>query len=305
LENIIASGALADILAAGARVTEPVCGFCIGNSQSPQTNAVSVRTSNRNFFGRSGTRNAQVYLLSPESAAAAAITGKITDPRHLGIKYPQVQMPERFYIDDSMIILPSLESVEIYRGPNIGEPPHNTQTPECIEGVVTIKVGDKITTDHIIPAGSRMKYRSNVPEYSKFVFEIEDEGFAQRAAAYRDSGKHNIIVAGIGYGQGSSREHAAICPMFLGVKAVLAKSFERIHAANLINFGIIPLTFANDADYEQINPGDEVIIADVRRLLAENKPLTARINGMEIAVNCSLSDRQRQILLAGGMLGMG
>ena len=305
LENIIASGALADILAAGARVTEPVCGFCIGNSQSPQTKAVSVRTSNRNFFGRSGTKDAQVYLLSPESAAAAAITGKITDPRHLGIKYPQIQMPERFYIDDSMIITPSLSSVEISRGPNIGEPPHNTQTPECIEGVVTIKVGDKITTDHIIPAGSRMKYRSNVPEYSKFVFEIEDEGFAQRAAAYRDSGKHNIIVAGIGYGQGSSREHAAICPMFLGVKAVLAKSFERIHAANLINFGIIPLTFANDADYEQINPGDEVIIADVRRLLAENKPLTARINGMEIAVNCSLSDRQRQILLAGGMLGMG
>ncbi|MDI6780963.1 MAG: aconitate hydratase [bacterium] len=304
LSNIALNGALADLLSAGARITEPVCGFCIGNSQSPQTNAVSLRTSNRNFFGRSGTRDAQVYLLSTESAAAAVITGKITDPRHLGMEYPQLQSLERFYTDDSMIILPSLRSVEIYRGPNIGEPPHNTPVPESIQGVVTIKVGDKITTDHIIPAGSRMKYRSNIPEYSKFVFEIEDESFANRATAYRDSGKHNIIVAGIGYGQGSSREHAAICPMFLGVKAVLAKSFERIHAANLINFGIIPLTFANDADYEQINAGDEVIIANIRESLAENKPLTARINGREIDVHCSLSDRQRQILLAGGMLGM-
>ncbi|MFH1860792.1 MAG: aconitate hydratase [bacterium] len=303
LSNIAMNGALSDLLDAGARITEPVCGFCIGNSQSPQTNAVSVRTSNRNFFARSGTKDAQVYLLSPESAAAAAITGKMTDPRHLNMEYPQIHMPERFYTDDSMIILPSLSLVEIYRGPNIGEPPHNTPTPECIQGVVTIKVGDKITTDHIIPAGSRMKYRSNIPEYSKFVFEIEDEGFANRAKAYRDSGKHNIIVAGIGYGQGSSREHAAICPMFLGVKAILAKSFERIHAANLINFGIIPLTFATDADYEQINAGDEVVISNIRKLLTENKPLTARINDREIAVNYSLSERQRQILLAGGMLG--
>ncbi len=305
LSNIALNGALADLLAAGARITEPICGFCIGNSQSPQTNAVSLRTSNRNFFGRSGTKDAQVYLVSPESAAAAVITGRITDPRHLGMEYPQPQMPERFYTDDSMIIGPSLSSTEIYRGPNIGKPPSNTPIPESIQGVVTIKVGDKITTDHIIPAGSRMKYRSNVPEYSKFVFEIEDEGFAKRAAAYRDSGRHNIIVAGIGYGQGSSREHAAICPMFLGVKAVLAKSFERIHAANLINFGIIPLTFANDADYEQIDAGDEVIIADIRGLLAENKPLKAKINGREVDINCSLSDRQRQILLAGGMLGRG
>lgn len=304
LSNIAMNGALADILSAGARITEPVCGFCIGNSQSPQTNAVSVRTSNRNFLGRSGTRDAQVYLLSPESAAAAAITGKITDPRHLGIEYPQIQMPERFYTDDSMIILPSMGSVKIYRGPNIGEPPYNTPMPESIQGVVTIKVGDKITTDHIIPAGSRMKYRSNIPEYSRFVFEIEDERFAIRAIDYRDSGKHNIIVAGIGYGQGSSREHAAICPMFLGVKAVLAKSFERIHAANLINFGIIPLTFAKESDYEQINAGDEIIISGIRKLLAENKPLTAKINTREIAVNYALSDRQRQILLAGGMLGM-
>jgi aconitate hydratase len=305
LSNIAINGALSDLLSAGARITEPVCGFCIGNSQSPQTNAVSVRTSNRNFFGRSGTKDAQVYLLSPEGAAAAAITGKITDPRHLGMEYPQVQMPERLYTDDSMIILPSLKSIEIYRGPNIGEPPHNTPIPECIQGIVTIKVGDKITTDHIIPAGSRMKYRSNIPEYSKFVFEIEDEGFANRATTYRDSGKHNIIVAGIGYGQGSSREHAAICPMFLGVRVVIAKSFERIHAANLINFGIMPLTFANDADYEQINAGDEVIISDIRKLLTENKPLTARINGREIAVDYFLSDRQRQILLAGGMLEIG
>jgi len=302
LENIAMNGALADLLAAGARVTEPVCGFCIGNSQSPQTNAVSVRTSNRNFFGRSGTRDAQVYLLSPESAAAAAITGKMTDPRDLGMEYPQVQTPERFYTDDSMIITPSLSLVEIYRGPNIGEPPYNTPIPEDIQGIVTIKVGDKITTDHIIPAGSRMKYRSNISAYSKFVFEIEDEGFANRATDYRDKGKHNIIVAGIGYGQGSSREHAAICPSFLGVKVVLAKSFERIHAANLINFGIIPLTFVMEADYEQINAREEVMIPNVRELLAENKPLIAQINNREIAVNYSLTDRQRQILLAGGML---
>ena len=252
LENLAKEGAVAELLSTGARITEPVCGFCIGNSQSPQTNAVSIRTSNRNFLGRSGTKSAEVYLTSPETAVAAVITGKMTDPRDLGMDYPQVKMPEKFYIDDSMIVSPSdiPEQVQIYRGPNIGEPPFNSPMPANISGIVTIKVGDKITTDHIIPAGSRMKYRSNVPKYSEFVFEIVDNTFYKRAVEYRDKGKHNIIVGGLSYGQGSSREHAALCPMFLGVKVVIAKSFERIHSANLINFGIIPLTFKTETDYD-------------------------------------------------------
>ncbi len=306
IENISREGALADLYAAGARITEPICGFCIGNSQSPQTNAVSIRTSNRNFLGRSGTKSANLYLTSPETAAVAVITGKLIDPRELGIEYPKVEMPERFYIDDSMIIPPSdtPEKIEIYRGPNIGEPPSNPPLPEHILGVVTIKVGDKITTDHIIPAGSRMKYRSNVPKYAEFVFEIVDDTFHKRAVEYREKGKHNIVVGGISYGQGSSREHAALCPMFLGVKAVIAKSFERIHSANLINFGIIPLTFKSDSDYEDIDAGDELEIPNVRELLSKNEPLVVknRTKGTEFEVTYTLSQRQRDIVLAGGML---
>lgn len=306
IENISREGALADLYSAGARVTEPICGFCIGNSQSPQTNAVSIRTSNRNFLGRSGTKSANLYLTSPETAAAAVITGKLTDPRELGIEYPKVEMPERFYIDDSMIIPSSdtPEKIEIYRGPNIGEPPSNPPLPEHISGVVTIKVGDKITTDHIIPAGSRMKYRSNVPKYAEFVFEIVDDTFHKRAVEYREKGKHNIIIGGVSYGQGSSREHAALCPMFLGVKAVIAKSFERIHSANLINFGIIPLTFKSDSDYEGIDGGDELEIPNVRELLSKNEALVVknRTKGTEFEVTYTLSQRQRDIVLAGGML---
>jgi aconitate hydratase len=306
LENLAREGALADLLSIGARITEPVCGFCIGNSQSPQTDAVSIRTSNRNFFGRSGTKSAKLYLTSPETAAASLITGKLTDPRDLKMDYPQVEMPEKFYIDDSMIILPSdtPEQVQIYRGPNIGEPPSNPPMPADISGVVTIKVGDKITTDHIIPAGSRMKYRSNVPKYSEFVFEIVDDTFYKRAVEYRDKGKHNIIVGGLSYGQGSSREHAALCPMFLGVKAVIAKSFERIHSANLINFGIIPLTFKTESDYDIIDSGDEIQIPNIRKVLSENEPLIIKnlTKGKNFEVNYELSERQRNILLAGGML---
>jgi aconitate hydratase len=306
IENLAKEGALADLYSTGARITEPVCGFCIGNSQSPQTEAVSIRTSNRNFFGRSGTKDANLYLTSPETAAASLLTGKMTDPRDLGIDYPSVEMPERFYIDDSMILLPSKtpDEVQIYRGPNIGEPPTNSPMPADISGVVTIKVGDKITTDHIIPAGSRMKYRSNVPKYSEFVFEIVDDTFYKRASEIRDNGKHNIIVGGLSYGQGSSREHAALCPMFLGVKAVIAKSFERIHSANLINFGIIPLTFKTESDYDQINSGDELEIPDIRKVLSENKPLIVKnlTKGEQCEVNYELSERQKNILLAGGML---
>ena len=306
LENLAREGALADLLSTGARITEPICGFCIGNSQSPQTNAVSIRTSNRNFLGRSGTKSAKLYLTSPETAAAAVITGKMTDPRDLGIGYPQVEMPERFYIDDSMIVPPSdtPEQVQIYRGPNIGEPPSNTPMPANISGIVTIKVGDKITTDHIIPAGSRMKYRSNVPKYSEFVFEIVDDTFYKRAVEYRDKGKHNIVVGGLSYGQGSSREHAALCPMFLGVKAVIAKSFERIHSANLINFGIIPLTFKSESDYDEIDSGDEIEIPNIRDLISKNEPLIVKnlVKRKDFEVNYELSERQRNILFAGGML---
>jgi len=306
LENLAREGALTNLLSTGARITEPVCGFCIGNSQSPQTDAVSIRTSNRNFFGRSGTKSAKLYLTSPETAAASLITGKLTDPRDLKMDYPQVEMPEKFYIDDSMIISPSdtPEQVQIYRGPNIGEPPSNPPMPANISGIVTIKVGDKITTDHIIPAGSRMKYRSNVPKYSEFVFEIVDDTFYKRAAEYRDKGKHNVIIGGLSYGQGSSREHAALCPMFLGVKVVIAKSFERIHSANLINFGIIPLTFKTESDYDGIDSGDEIQIPNIRKVISKNEPLIVKnlTKGKDFEVNYELSERQRNIILAGGML---
>jgi aconitate hydratase len=308
LENISRDGYLSLLLAAGARLVEPTCGFCIGNSQSPNSAAVSLRTSNRNFEARSGTKDAQVYLVSPETAAAAVLTGTITDPRDLGIPYPKVKMPKRFHIDDSMFIKPGdtedPSSVTIVRGPNIGDPPLNTPYPDSIQGVVAIRVGDKITTDHIIPAGARMKYRSNIRKYSEFVFENVDAEFSKRAAQHRDAGLHNIIVAGVSYGQGSSREHASICPSFLGVKAVIAKSFERIHAANLVNFGILPLSFVKESDYDTVQPGDKLEIANVRTLLAGSEQFAVRNSskGTEFEVNCQLSERERKIILAGGSL---
>jgi len=309
LENITQDGGLASFLSAGARIAESACGFCIGNSQSPKTDAVTIRTSNRNFLGRSGTKSAQAYLTSPETAAAAVITGELTDPRDLedmGIAYPNIKMPAQFYINDSMFIPPSEhpESIEIYRGPNIGDPPSSTPLPEAIRGEITIKVGDKITTDHIIPAGSKMKYRSNVPKYSEFLFEIVDPTFHDRAGSIRDAGKHNIIVAGVSYGQGSSREHAALCPMYMGVRAVIAKSLERIHTANLINFGIIPLTFASDEDYNGINQGDEIEIPNIRTIVKEGGKLIARnkTQGTEFELAYHLSDRQKETILAGGTL---
>ena len=309
LENILREGALADLIFAGARIAESACGFCIGNSQSPKTDAVSIRTSNRNFLGRSGTKSAQVYLTSPETAAAAVITGKMTDPRNLeniGIIYPDIKMPEKFYIDDSMFLYPSEyhEGEEIYRGPNIGDPPKSIPMPETISGEITIKVGDKITTDHIIPAGSKMKYRSNVPKYSEFVFEVVDPTFHDRASKIRDMGKDNIIAGGLSYGQGSSREHAALCPMYLGVRAVIAKSVERIHMANLINFGIIPLTFKNDSDYDSVEQGDEIEIPNIRKIINEGGAVVVKnkTKGTEFEVDYTLSDRQRDIILAGGTL---
>jgi predicted aconitate hydratase len=306
LEMIAKNGAMADIVAAGARILESTCGFCIGSGQAPKTDAISVRTSNRNFEGRSGTKSARVYLASPESAVAAALNGGIIDPRDLGIPYPEIALPEHFWIDDSMILPPAKDplSVTIYRGPNIGDPPAAEPLPDNIRGVVTIKVGDKITTDHIMPAGSRLKYRSNIRKYAEFVFEGVDASFPKRALENKKAGIHNIVIAGESYGQGSSREHAAICPMYLGVKTVIARSFERIHAANLINFGILPLTFANDADYDSIEANDTIEIANIRAALENGSDLTLNdmTNGRKVQLHCSLSMRQRDILLAGGML---
>jgi aconitate hydratase len=306
LEMIAKNGALADIIAAGARILESTCGFCIGAGQAPKTDAVSIRTSNRNFEGRSGTKGARVYLASPESAVAAALTGMITDPRDLGIAYPLIESPSEFWIDDSLVLPPSPvpESVTVFRGPNIGDPPATDALPDIMKGVVTIKVGDKVTTDHIMPAGSRLKYRSNIPKYAEFVFEGLDPQFAKKALVNRKAGVHNIIVAGASYGQGSSREHAAICPAYLGVKAVIARSFERIHAANLINFGILPLTFANAADSDTLSTNDAVEIPDVRTSLERRAAISLRniTNNRTILLECSLSPRQREILLAGGML---
>ncbi|MGA9098125.1 MAG: aconitate hydratase [Methanotrichaceae archaeon] len=307
LNTIAMNGALSDLISFGARVLESACGFCIGNSISPKTDSVSVRTSNRNFKGRSGTPSANIYLTSPVVAAAAALTGRITDPRMLDIAFPKIEMPDRFEIDDCMII-PPLPSdmrgkVKISRGPNIGEPPVNGPMPEDIRGLVTIKVGDLVTTDHIMPAGSRLKYRSNVPKYSEFVFEPLDKEFCGRATGLRDKGVHNLIVAGTSYGQGSSREHAALCPMYLGVKAVIAKSIERIHAANLVNFGIVPLYFADESDYDSFEQGEKIIISGIRTALESGcSEVKAKINGKEIKLKTHLSGRQRDILLAGGLL---
>ena len=307
LEMIARDGALLDLVRAGARILESACGFCLGIGQSPQTNAVSLRTNNRNFEGRTGTRSAQVYLVSPEVAGVAAFTGELTDPRTLGLDYPAVEMPTQFVIDDSMFIFPGGPNpkVDIYRGPNIGDPPRTELCADRIAGMVTIKVGDKITTDHIIPAGQYLKYRSNIPCYAQVVFERVDPTFAERAARNRDAGVDNVIVAGDSYGQGSSREHAAICPMHLGVKAVIAKGFERIHVANLINFGIVPLVFVHARDYDRIEQGDRIEIPEVRVRLERGEPLALidETKGIAIPLRCELSRRQRTVLLAGGVLG--
>lgn len=301
-------GSLTDLLKSGARLLENACGFCIGNSQSPGTDGVSLRTSNRNFEGRSGTRTGKIYLVSPETAAVAAIEGVFRDPRRApAYKAPRVREPDEFSIDDALLIQPPPAGtpVDIFRGPNIGAPPVNVLLPEALRAVVAIKVGDKITTDHIMPAGARLKYRSNIPAYSAFVFEGVDAEFARRAGAARDRGLHNLIVAGSSYGQGSSREHAALCPMYLGVKAVLAKSIERIHRANLINFGIVPLTFADPADYERIGAGEEWQVDEVRRVIesgAGELCLVGPAGTAPIRALLELTARQRAIVLSGGLL---
>ena len=305
---LASDGSLAKMIASGARILESACGFCIGNHQSPNTNGISLRTSNRNFEGRSGTKSGQLYLVSPESAALSAIAGTFVDPLgDHGIPYPQVSMPKEFIIDDRMFIFPPLDGsqVEIVRGPNIGNPPVNTPLEKNLKGVVALKVGDKITTDHIMPAGARLKYRSNIPEYSKYVFEPVDPLFPARAAKNRDAGVGNVIVAGASYGQGSSREHAAICPMFLGVKAVVAVSIERIHQNNLCNFGIVPLTFKDEKDYQDISEGDELVIEDIVSQISTGTVLLNDITAnRSFALDCHCTGEQREMLLAGGLLNV-
>ena len=311
LAMLAKEGLLATLVAAGARILESACGFCIGNSLSPVTDGVSLRTSNRNFEGRSGTPSAGVYLVSPETAAVAAIQGRIVDPSLTDEpKYPRVNQPKSFDVDDSMFIFPPKKTeaaeVEIVRGPNIGTVPGSERLPASLDGVVAIKVGDKITTDHIMPAGQRLKYRSNVKKYATFVFENTDPEFAARAATSRDAGKANVIVAGESYGQGSSREHAALCPRFLGVRAVVAKSIERIHLANLINSGIVPFLFDRAEDYEKVEQGDELTIAGVKKAVeGDGKAVLAMKRGeqsLDIPVKTKLSDREKGILVAGGLL---
>ena len=305
-------GLMGRLVDAGARILENACGFCIGNSFAPRTEAVSLRTSNRNFEGRSGAASANIYLVSPETAAVSALYGRIVDPRMIEeLKCPRVSPPKKFDVDDSMFMLNSEpdDSVEIVKGPGIGEVPRNEPLADEISGSVVIKVGDKITTDHIMPAGPRLKYRSNVEAYSKYVFENVDSQFAERAAQVRDEGKACVIVAGDSYGQGSSREHAALCPMYLGVKVVVAKSFERIHLSNLINFGIAPFIFDRPKDFENIDKGDAVFIGGIADAVANGGTVVMRIEKesgktFETRLKSVLSARQRKILQAGGLLNM-
>ena len=308
LEMVSRNGALADIISSGARILENACGFCIGNSMAPKTNSVSVRTSNRNFYGRSGTSSADVYLVSPELAVAAALSGKLSDPREYFTEeeFPNIDMPGRFILDESMFLKPSSSpsDVPIVRGPNIGDPPSNGPLPEKFQGEITILVGDKITTDHIMPAGNRLKYRSNIPKYAEFVFEHEDPEFAVRALVLKAKGTANIIVAGESYGQGSSREHAAICPMFLGVKLVIAKSIERIHRANLINFGIIPAIFEKASDYGLLAKGDQVSIDNIRDGVKNGRIILRKSDGKTIAVVADLTEREKEMVLAGGLINV-
>ncbi len=304
LSMLAENGALAIMLEAGARVLESACGPCIGMGQSPNSGGISLRTFNRNFEGRSGTADGQIYLVSPELAAASAITGVLTDPRTLG-KMPQFKMPKKFMVNDNMIVPPvdeaDMESVEVLRGPNIKPFPTSEPMPEEISAKVSLKVGDNITTDHIMPAGAKiLPLRSNIPEISKYCFAVCDETFHDRAL---EMGK-SIIVGGSNYGQGSSREHAALAPLYLGVKAVITKSFARIHMANLINAGIIPMTFANEADYEKIDGNDELKISDVAGQIANGNTIkvTNETKGFDFECIVNFSDRQKDMLYAGGLL---
>jgi len=301
LNMLAKNGALSDLISAGARILESACGPCIGMGQAPATGAISIRTFNRNFYGRSGTKSASVYLVSPEVAAAAALTGYLIDPRELG-EAPEVPYVEKFEINDNMIIKPpeDREKVEIIKGPNIKPFPLNTPLSD-IEKRVLIKVGDDITTDHIMPSNAKLlPLRSNIPELAKHCFEIIDENFSKRAIEWGGG----IIVGGSNYGQGSSREHAALAPLQLGVKAVIAKSFARIHKANLINSGILPLTFVDEKDYEDIEVGDVLKIENAVEQVRRGGRITVKnqTKGTTFEVDLEVSDRNREVLIAGGMI---
>ena len=305
LNMLALNGALSDMINAGARILESACGPCIGMGQSPNSGGVSLRTFNRNFEGRSGTKDAGIYLVSPEVAAASALTGYLTDPRELG-EAPQVEMPEKFVVNDNMIVPPAsaeeAENVEILRGPNIKPFPKTEALPEEITAKAILKVGDNITTDHIMPAGAKiLPYRSTIPHLSQYCFAVCDESFPERI---KKEGK-GIVIGGSNYGQGSSREHAALVPLYLGVKAVITKSFARIHVANLVNAGILPFTFKNESDYDRIDQLDELALPKIRERLENNdKIMLANLTkGEEYELDSShLSSRQRDMLLCGGLL---
>jgi aconitate hydratase len=315
--NMLAdNGALSDMISAGARILESGCGPCIGQGFSPADDVVSLRTFNRNFAGRTGTRGDQAYLVSPETAVASALTGRITDPRELpklfGLQYPRIEMPAEFTINDNMIEKPLSEEAaakaEVLRGPTIVVPEMPKSLPNKLAGKVLLKCGDKITTDHIMPAGTFLKLRSNVPEYAKVVFNSFNEAgkptFAQRALELKRNGIAGIVVAGESYGQGSSREHAALCPMYLGVRLVIAKSIERIHKANLINFCIVPIEFAEPADYDKIADDDELQIDNLLETIknGDTVKVSRADSSFKFVGKLELSEREREILLSAGLL---
>lgn len=304
LNMLSRGGELSDMIDAGARILESACGPCIGMGQSPNSKGISLRTFNRNFLGRSGTKDAQIYLLSPETAAISAITGVLTDPRSLG-EMPRFELPATFIINDNMIALPAskdeADKVEILKGPNIKSYPKTSPLPESLHITCSLKVGDNITTDHIMPAGSKiLPLRSNIPEISKYCFSVVDEKFPERALSLGTS----AIIGGSNYGQGSSREHAALAPLYLGIKTVIVKSFARIHKANLVNAGILPLTFANEADYDKISAGDELCLDNLREAVKSGNTVTLKdkTSGIEAVLNIELSEREREVILEGGLL---
>lgn len=303
--NMLAlNGALGDLIAAGARILECACGPCIGMGQSPNSKGISLRTFNRNFEGRSGTADGQIYLVSPETAAASAIAGVFTDPTTLGEEV-KIELPEKFLINDNMVTPPAAEEdmdkVEVLRGPNIKPFPTTKPMEDTIKASCALKVGDNITTDHIMPAGAKiLPLRSNIPAISNYCFTVCDKDFPERAKMLGSS----VIVGGANYGQGSSREHAALAPLYLGVKAVLVKSFARIHRSNLINAGILPLTFVNESDYDKISLGDELVLPDVKKIILEGGDVVVEnvTTGEKIMAKCELTGRTRDIILAGGLL---
>lgn len=304
LNMLAQNGALSDMIDAGARILESACGPCIGMGQSPNSGGISLRTFNRNFEGRSGTADAGIYLVSPEVAAYSALTGVLSDPRELGEPL-HIEMPEKFVVNDNMIEMPAspeeADKVEVLYGPNIKPFPTTEKLPENITAKAILKVGDDITTDHIMPAGAKiLPYRSNIPYLSQFCFAVCDKTFAERCKA---EGK-GIIIGGANYGQGSSREHAALVPLYLGIKAVITKSFARIHCANLINAGILPLNFENEADYDKISQGDELSLPNIKEEIEAGKPVVLKnlTTGESYELNYDLSKRQKDIILAGGLL---